>query len=118
TEKSKIFDLLYGLEEDVEEVEIEEVKPVEVKPVEVEVEKEVVTKVPTPVETVENTTVYSHFADGESLMKIIFIQEEEITVTELCEKYDVPVHWVQGVESPDCTLVRGDRVMINYGNQQ
>ncbi|HAX72709.1 MAG TPA: hypothetical protein DCY20_04230 [Firmicutes bacterium] len=146
TPKSKIFDLLYDLEEPAVVETVVEKTPVVVEtvvekaPVVVEtvVEKapvvveKVVEKKPTVVQSVEletteedeevevevtPTTVYSHFADGESLMKIVFIQEEEVTVTQLAHKYDVPVECIYNYELINGPLMQGDRVMINYGKQ-
>ncbi len=124
-DKSDIFDMLYELdEEEPEVIEIEEA-PV--------VEEEVVTQsivTPQPVvsaPTVEpvieqfqtavayDDSIANQFADGESIIKIVFVQEEETTLTDLCTKYSVTEENIYNCENLTSTLCQGDRVMINYG---
>ena len=124
-DKSDIFDMLYELdEEELEVIEIEEA-PV--------VEEEVVTQsivTPQPVvsaPTVEpvieqsqtavayDDSIANQFADGESIIKIVFVQEEETTLTDLCTKYSVTEENIYNCENLTSTLCQGDRVMINYG---
>ena len=104
-DKSKIFDMLYELdkEEVVEEVvEVEEVIEHPVVAVEEVVEP-------------KKETVYSHFSDGESLTKIVFIQEEVVTVEQICQKYDVGMNCIEGIDCCTDTVFHcNDRVMIRY----
>jgi len=61
--------------------------------------------------------IASQFADGASVIKVIFIQEE-LTIASMCEKYQIPEHAICNLEALVCPLQFGDRVMINYGRVQ
>ena len=128
TKKSDIFEMLYSLEETepvVEEVMqapvVEEVPMVEetlVSQPEVIVEDEVVEEpeVIAPISTYSGEdSIANQFLDGESILKIIFVQEEETTITNICTKYNVPEKAIYNLEQLNSPLHCGDRVMINYG---
>ena len=137
--KSDIFNMLYSLDETepvLEEVAsqpvVEEVvsTPVveEIEPTVVENEQ-VVQPQSVVSEEVEATTgqnqvistyssddsIANQFLDGESILKIIFVQEEETTISNICTKYDVPEKAIYNLEELNSPLHCGDRVMINYG---
>lgn len=143
SKKSDIFEMLYSLEEGepaVEEVTqvpvVEEEAPapvvqqapvVEQVPIveetfvsqpELIVEDEMSEepKVSTPISTssVEDS-IANQFLDGESILKVIFVQEEETTITNICTKYNVPEKAIYNLEQLNSPLRCGDRVMINYG---
>ncbi len=115
-EKSKIFEMLYELDSEPTEVveEVVEVKEdVVVTHEEPVIETEVVEEVVEEVE-VKEEPAYGHFDDGESVMKFIFIQEEVVTVEEICDKYDVPANCVEGLNGSNTVFHCNDRVMIRY----
>ena len=60
-------------------------------------------------------SVANQFLDGESILKIIFVQEEETTISNICTKYNVPEKSIYNKEQLNSPLKCGDRVMINYG---
>ena len=119
TKKSDIFEMLYSLEET--EPVVEEVPMVEetlVSQPEVIVEDEVVEEpeVIAPISTYSGEdSIANQFLDGESILKIIFVQEEETTITNICTKYNVPEKAIYNLEQLNSPLHCGDRVMINYG---
>ena len=85
--------------------------------------QQVVTPTPQPsVEEVPVTlpmyddSIASQFADGESIIKIVFVQEEELTLTDLVTKYSVQEENVYNCNNLNFPLCQGDRVMINYGS--
>lgn len=118
-DKSDIFDMLYELDkEEPEGIEIEEASVVE----EEVVTQSIVTQ--QPVEPVieqsqiaveYDDSIANQFADGESIIKIVFVQEEETTLTDLCTKYSITEENIYNCENLTSTLCQGDRVMINYG---
>ena len=120
--------MLYSLEETEPVVEeemqapvVEEVPMVEetlVSQPEVIVEDEVVEEpeVIAPISTYSGEdSIANQFLDGESILKIIFVQEEETTITNICTKYNVPEKAIYNLEQLNSPLHCGDRVMINYG---
>ena len=130
--KSKIFEMLYELDKEAEEVEILAKKPVEEIEVEVvadtplealevdevvEVSDDVVDAIPMLVDVNEEVKdVFGHFSDGESKIKIVFIQDESITIDELCERYSVRKECIEGLNSQAPDVFRShERVMIHYG---
>ena len=137
--KSDIFNMLYSLEETepvveevvsqpvVEEVVstpiVEEIKstvveneqvmqPQSVESEEVEVSDEQNQVIST---YSDDDSIANQFLDGESILKIIFVQEEETTISSICTKYDVPEKAIYNLEELNSPLHCGDRVMINYG---
>ena len=138
--KSDIFNMLYSLDETepvLEEVAsqpvVEEIvsTPVveEIEPTVVVENEQVVQPQSVVSEEVEATTgqnqvistyssddsIANQFLDGESILKIIFVQEEETTISNICTKYDVPEKAIYNLEGLNSPLHCGDRVMINYG---
>ncbi len=138
--KSDIFNMLYSLDETepvLEEVAsqpvVEEIvsTPVveEIEPTVVVENEQVVQPQSVVSEEVEATTgqnqvistyssddsIANQFLDGESILKIIFVQEEETTISNICTKYDVPEKAIYNLEGVNSPLHCGDRVMINYG---
>ncbi len=131
TKKSDIFDMLYTLDET--EPVVEEVEPF-VEPVQdtqpegdmneqsimpqqqmvEEVEGDSMVEKPISTYTSEDS-VANQFLDGESILKIIFVQEEETTISNICTKYNVPEKSIYNREQLNSPLKCGDRVMINYG---
>ncbi len=92
-QKSEIFDMLYSLEEKMEELAPN-----------------------TSVSVVSNEdSIANQFSDGESILKIIFVQEEETTITNICTKYGVSEKEIYNKDELATPLRCGDRVMINYG---
>ena len=133
--KSKIFDMLYELDKEAEEVEMlskqanEELEVDEIvidTPLEtvevnetVDVTDDIVDIMETPVQvgvTEEIKDVFGHFSDGESKIKIVFIQDEMITIDELSDRYSVEKACIEGLNSQDTDVFRShERVMIRYG---
>ncbi len=125
-DKSDIFDMLYELDqEEPDVIEIEEEPVVEVESV---VSQNVVTPQPavsTPITeplvempqpaVLFDDSIANQFADGESMIKIVFIQEEETTLTDLCTKYSITEENIYNCDNLTSSLCQGDRVMINYG---
>ena len=69
-----------------------------------------------PVSVVKNEdSIANQFSDGESVLKVIFVQEEETTITNICTKYGVSEKEIYNKEELATPLRCGDRVMINYG---
>lgn len=60
-------------------------------------------------------SIAAQFLDGESILKIVFVQEEETTISTICTKYNVPEKAIYNLEELNHSLQCGDRVMINYG---
>ena len=124
-DKSDIFDMLYELdEEEPEVIEIEEAPVVEEEVVTQSiVTPQSVVSAPTVEPVIEQSqtavayddSIANQFADGESIIKIVFVQEEETTLTDLCTKYSVTEENIYNCENLTSTLCQGDRVMINYG---
>ncbi|MFR1836493.1 MAG: hypothetical protein ACLSXM_09655 [Turicibacter sanguinis] len=158
-EKSNLFDMLYGLdqEEEVATVESQETvsetpvstsiqtvsqpviqkvqvtqqmtQPVQVtqqitQPVQVEqslvavqpVEEEVKeSKVAVNMSSSSDDSIASQFSDGESIIKIVFVQEEETTIDDICTKYNVTQDHIYNCANVQSPLCPGDHVMINYG---
>lgn len=131
TKKSDIFDMLYTLDETepvVEEVE-PFVEPVQDNQPEVDMNEQSIMPQQQMVEEVEGDSmvekpistytsedsVANQFLDGESILKIIFVQEEETTISNICTKYNVPEKSIYNKEQLNSPLKCGDRVMINYG---
>lgn len=144
TKKSDIFDMLYSLDEPAAVVEeevtptpvvesvqpqapiVEQVQPqapivdeiVTTQPVQM-LEEEVVEEEPTvstPISTYPSEdSIANQFLDGESILKIIFVQEEETTISNICTKYNVPEKAICNLEQLNSPIRCGDRVMINYG---
>ena len=158
-EKSNLFDMLYGLdqEEEVATVESQETvsetpvstsiqtvsqpviqkvqvtqqmtQPVQVtqqitQPVQVEqslvavqpVEEEVkASKVAVNMSSSSDDSIASQFSDGESIIKIVFVQEEETTIDDICTKYNVTQDHIYNCANVQSPLCPGDHVMINYG---
>ena len=158
-EKSNLFDMLYGLdqEEEVATVESQETvsetpvstsiqtvsqpviqkvqvtqqmtQPVQVtqqitQPVQVEqslvavqpVEEEVKeSKVVVNMSSSSDDSIASQFSDGESIIKIVFVQEEETTIDDICTKYNVTQDHIYNCANVQSPLCPGDHVMINYG---
>lgn len=131
TKKSDIFDMLYTLDETepvVEEVE-PFVEPVQDTQPEVDMNEQSIIPQQQMVEEVEGDSmvekpistytsedsVANQFLDGESILKIIFVQEEETTISNICTKYNVPEKSIYNKEQLNSPLKCGDRVMINYG---
>ena len=70
----------------------------------------------TSVSVVSNEdSIANQFSDGESILKIIFVQEEETTITNICTKYGVSEKEIYNKDELATPLRCGDRVMINYG---
>lgn len=138
--KSDIFNMLYSLDETEPVLEEVASQPVVEEVVSTPVVEEIETTVvveneqvvqPQSVvsEEVEATTgqnqvistyssddsIANQFLDGESILKIIFVQEEETTISNICTKYDVPEKAIYNLEGLNSPLHCGDRVMINYG---
>ena len=148
-EKSNLFDMLYGLdqEEEVATVESQEtvsetpvstsiqtvsqpvIQKVQVtqqitQPVQVEqslvavqpVEEEVKeSKVAVNMSSSSDDSIASQFSDGESIIKIVFVQEEETTIDDICTKYNVTQDHIYNCANVQSPLCPGDHVMINYG---
>ncbi|WP_195513739.1 hypothetical protein [Turicibacter sanguinis] len=158
-EKSNLFDMLYGLdqEEEVATVESQETvsetpvstsiqtvsqpviqkvqvtqqmtQPVQVtqqitQPIQVEqslvavqpVEEEVKeSKVAVNMSSSSDDSIASQFSDGESIIKIVFVQEEETTIDDICTKYNVTQDHIYNCANVQSPLCPGDHVMINYG---
>ena len=124
-DKSDIFDMLYELdEEEPEVIEIEEAPVVEEEVVTQSIVKpQPIVSAPTVEPVIEQSqtavayddSIANQFADGESIIKIVFVQEEETTLTDLCTKYSVTEENIYNCENLTSTLCQGDRVMINYG---
>ena len=158
-EKSNLFDMLYGLdqEEEVATVESQETvsetpvstsiqtvsqpviqkvqvtqqmtQPVQVtqqitQPVQVEqslvavqpVEEEVKeSKVAVNMSSSSDDSIASQFSDGESIIKIVFVQEEETTIDDICTKYNVTQDHIYNCANVQSPLCPGDHVMINCG---
>lgn len=127
TKKSDMFDMLYTLDSQapiIEEVtSVEDNKPVvDVNEQFMMPEQEVMEDVEegtgeqTPISTyASEDSVANQFSDGESTLKIIFVQEEETTISTICTKYNVPEKAICNMEQLNLPLKCGDRVMINYG---
>lgn len=129
--KSEIFDMLYSLEGDhpIVNESVEEVveTTVETEPQQtetgydeaelVEVAEKIEELTPAaPVSVVKNEdSIANQFSDGESVLKVIFVQEEETTITNICTKYGVSEKEIYNKEELATPLRCGDRVMINYG---
>lgn len=125
-QKSEIFDMLYSLEgehpitndsvEDVVETVVEAPQPVEEAEL-LEVAEKMEELAPnTSVSVVSNEdSIANQFSDGESILKIIFVQEEETTITNICTKYGVSEKEIYNKDELATPLRCGDRVMINYG---
>ena len=125
-QKSEIFDMLYSLEgehpitndsvEDVVETVVEATQPVEEAEL-LEVAEKMEELAPnTSVSVVSNEdSIANQFSDGESILKIIFVQEEETTITNICTKYGVSEKEIYNKDELATPLRCGDRVMINYG---
>ncbi len=144
TKKSDIFNMLYSLDEPETVIEeegtptsvVESVQPqaaaVEQVQTQVPIVDEIVTTQPvqmleeevveeeatvsTPISTYSGEdSIANQFPDGESILKIIFVQEEETTISNICTKYNVPEKSICNVEQLNSPIRCGDRVMINYG---
>jgi len=129
--KSDLFDMLYTLDETApvaEEVEsfvepVQDIQPeVNMNEQPIMPEQEMVEEaeddsiVEAPISTYTNEdSVANQFLDGESILKIIFVQEEETTISNICTKYNVPEKAIYNREQLNSPLKCGDRVMINYG---
>ena len=129
--KSDIFDMLYTLDETapvVEEVEpfaepVQDIQSgVNMNEQSIMPEQEMVEEaeddsiVEAPISTYTNEdSVANQFLDGESILKIIFVQEEETTISNICTKYNIPEKAIYNREQLNSPLKCGDRVMINYG---
>ena len=125
-QKSEIFDMLYSIEgehpitndsvEDVVETVVEATQPVEEAEL-LEVAEKMEELAPnTSVSVVSNEdSIANQFSDGESILKIIFVQEEETTITNICTKYGVSEKEIYNKDELATPLRCGDRVMINYG---
>lgn len=61
--------------------------------------------------------VARQFADGASIIKIVFIQEE-VTLANICARYEIKEEAIYNLESLGQQLKHGDCVMINYGRAQ
>ncbi|MDE5978179.1 MAG: hypothetical protein K2G70_06945 [Turicibacter sp.] len=129
TEQMDMFDMLYALDQlepTVEQVEqtpvVDQTEVVEETLVDSTSEcvdektpvEEAKVKTTSSMPTLEDS-VANQFLDGESILKVIFVQEEETTITNICTKYDVPEKAIYNLEQLNSPLRCGDRVMINYG---
>lgn len=148
-EKSNLFDMLYGLDQEEEPVVVESqetvseeviptstptlsqpviqkvqvtqqmTQPVQVAPSSVamqpaleEVEE---SNVPVNISSSSDDSIASQFSDGESIIKIVFVQEEETTIDDICTKYNVTQDNIYNCANTSAPLCPGDHVMINYG---
>ena len=136
TQKSDIFDMLYSLDEDeaceeetnstpaTEEIltapMVEEIQSAQVSEnkenLSEEGEQTIITEQNQMVfSDTSDDSIANQFLDGESILKIVFVQEEETTISTICTKYNVPEKAIYNLEELNHSLQCGDRVMINYG---
>ena len=85
---------------------------VAVQPVEEEVKE---SKVAVNMSSSSDDSIASQFSDGESIIKIVFVQEEETTIDDICTKYNVTQDHIYNCANVQSPLCPGDHVMINYG---
>ena len=122
--KVNLFDMLYNLEsqsiaDHAVEHELNVTKSLKQHEIKVkkEVKEEVIEVIEESKKSFFSDSIASQFADGASVVKVIFVQEE-LTIAAMCEQYQITEQAITNLQSLECPLQIGDRVMINYGRVQ